>query len=302
MSPGSVKKDLSPLRRKQLRQRLVEQETLSHRRCAALVGVSRNTPFQTPRSIENEALVRRILELAKANNRYGYRRVHGYLCEQEGWQVNVKRVHRIWKEHRLQVRKRKRRRRKNNYCLLLPQRAKSPNHVWTLDFVQDSLRNGRKIRLLTVVDEFTRECLAIRVERSLQSQDVIETLQLLFQDKGTPLYLRSDNGAEFIARSLQGFLAAYGTRPLFIDPGSPWQNGKCESFNGRLRDECLNAEWWGSLREAQNVIEQWREHYNTRRPHSSLGYWTPMQFAHHWYSQNTNGPLPPQATSKQAVI
>lgn len=302
MPPGSVKKDLSPLRRKQLRQRLVEQETLSHRRCAALVGLSRNTQLTTSRSIENEALTQRILELAKANNRYGYRRVHGYLVKQEGWQVNVKRVHRIWKEHRLQVRKRKRRRRKNNYCLLLPQRAKSPNHVWTLDFVQDSLRNGRKIRLLTVVDEYTRECLAIRVERSLQSQDVIETLQLLFQDKGTPLYLRSDNGAEFIARSLQGFLATYGTRPLFIEPGSPWQNGKCESFNGRLRDECLNAEWWGNLREAQNVIEQWREHYNHRRPHSSLNYWTPMQFAHHWYSQNTNGPLLPQATFKQAVI
>ena len=202
--------------------------------------------------------------------------------------MNEKRVHRLWKKEGLQIRKRKRRRpKRDNHLVLIPQQAKSPNHVWTVDFVHDRLASGKSIRLLSVIDEFTRECLALRVEYSLKSEDVQQTLATLFKDYGRPLYLRSDNGSEFVAQSLQNHLREEGTLPLFIDPGSPWQNGKCESFNGRLRDECLNMEWWGNLREAQNVIEMWREHYNAERPHSALNYHTPHQFIAAWYSTNT---------------
>ncbi len=142
----------------------------------------------------------------------------------------------------------------------------------------------------------------LRVEYSLKSVDVQATLETLFGDYGRPLYLRSDNGSEFIASSLQSWLRKQGTLPLFIDPGSPWQNGFYESFNGRLRDECLNAEWWGNLREAQNVIEMWRDHYNTERPHSALNYWTPHQFTAHWYSTNTNPSPFNHAAIKQLVL
>lgn len=266
------------------------------------MGLSRN---EQPRKrlIETEQLLKRIHALAAANNRYGYRRIHGVLTKQEGWQVSDKRIHRLWKKEGLQVRKRKRRRkRRSDTPFLIPQQAKSPNHVWTVDFVHDTLYSGKSIRLLSVVDEFTRECLCIRVEYSLKAKDVQATLETLFKDYGKPLYLRSDNGSEFVARCVQGWLRQNGTVPLFIDPGCPWQNGKCESFNGRFRDECLNAEWWGSLREAQNVIEMWRDHYNTKRPHSSLNYWTPHQFIAAWYSTNTKPSQPNHAAMKQRVI
>jgi putative transposase len=281
---------------------LLETQSLSQRRCSALAGLSRNS-HSGKRDIENNALRQRILELAKKHNRFGYRRIHGVLTRQEQLQVNVKRVHRLWKEEGLQVRKRHRRKKKvSGNLILIPQVAKSPNHVWTVDFVHDTLRHGRSIRLLSVIDEFTRECLAIRVEYSLKANDVQNTLETLFQDYGRPLYIRSDNGSEFIEKSLQKWLNASGTKPLLIDPGSPWQNGKCESFNGKLRDECLNAEWWGNLREAQNVIELWREHYNHQRPHSALDYWTPRQFTAAWYSANTKPTEANQAALKQAVI
>lgn len=164
----------------------------------------------------------------------------------------------------------------------MPEKATAPNHVWTVDFVQDRLSRGSSIRLLTVLDEFTRESLCIRVERRLKSEDVRLTLEVLFRDYGIPMYLRSDNGSEFIAACLQDWLTEQGTRPLFIDPGSPWQNGKCESFNGRFRDECLNMEWFDSLKEAQVVIEAWRHYYNQERPHSALKYQSPHQFIRHW--------------------
>ena len=193
---------------------------------------------------------------------------------------------RIWREEGLKVKKKRRRIRKKGPIVLTPQKAESPNHVWTVDFVHDRLSHGRGIRLLTVLDEFTRESLCIRVERSLKSEDVRLTLETLFRDYGKPLYLRSDNGSEFIAKCLQQWLEAHGTRPLFIEPGSPWQNGKCESFNGRFRDECLNMELFDSLKEAQVVIEEWRELYNTFRPHSALNYQTPVAFATAWRNVN----------------
>jgi putative transposase len=242
------------------------------------VGLSRSKPL-APRLIENEVLLTRLRELAYQHKRYGYRRIHA-LLRREGWQVNVKRVRRLWRLEGLQVRKKYRRKRKVKGSLtLIPQKAVSPNHVWTLDFVHDQLSHKGRIRLLTVVDEFTRECLCIRVEHSLKSEDVQATLEVLFKDYGKPLYLRSDNGSEFIARCLQTWLSKQGTKPLFIEPGSPWQNGKCESFNGRFRDECLNMEVFHTLKEAQIVIEAWRKEYNAFRPHSALGYKTPAEMA-----------------------
>jgi putative transposase len=238
-----------------------------------------------PRLIEEEALKAEIRRLAHQHPRFGYRRIHVLLLRL-GWQVNLKRVRRIWGEEGLQVKKKRRRRRKGTgVTVLIPERAQAPNHVWTVDFVEDRLSRGSKIRLLTVLDEFTRESLCIRVERRLRSEDVRLTLEVLFQDYGIPMYLRSDNGSEFIAHCLQGWLETQGTRPLFIEPGSPWQNGKCESFNGRFRDECLNMEWFDSLKEAQVVIEGWRDYYNTERPHSALNYLSPHQYIQAWQQE-----------------
>jgi putative transposase len=249
----------------------------SSRRCCRLLGIS-PVHVRAPEPVENDALTAHIRQLAYAHKRYGYRRIWA-LLRREGMQVNLKRVKRIWRKEGLQVRKKQRRKRKAGVTVLIPQKAMSPNHVWTVDFVHDRLSRGGNLRLLTVVDEFTRECLSIRVERSLKSEDVRQTLDVLFRDYGRPLYLRSDNGSEFIAHCLQSWLADHGTKPLFIEPGSPWQNGKCESFNGKLRDECLNMEWFDTLKEAQVVIEAWRHEYNHFRPHSALNYQTPDAFA-----------------------
>ena len=249
------------------------------KRCSfRLVNLSRSRPL-APRLLKNDALLKRIQELAFKHKRYGYRRIHAVL-KREGIQVNVKRVRRLWRLEGLQIRKKKRRKRKmGDPLVLIPQKAQAANHVWTVDFVHDRLSHGRSFRMLSVLDEYTRECLSIRVEKSLKSEDVRMTLETLFTDYGKPLYLRSDNGSEFVARCLQGYLAEKGTRPLSIEPGSPWQNGKCESFNGRFRDECLNMEVFDTLKEAQCVIEAWREEYNTLRPHSALKYQTPAEVA-----------------------
>jgi len=254
-----------------MQQALVRDWGLSIRTSCRLTGISRSHLNQ-PRLIEEDALRAEIQRLAYKHARFGYRRIHA-LLKGLGWKINVKRVRRIWCEEGLQVKKKRRRRRKGSgVTVLVPEQAKAPNHVWTLDFVQDRLHKGPSIRLLTVLDEFTRESLCIRVERRLRSEDVRLTLEVLFKDYGIPMYLRSDNGSEFIAQCVQDWLKTQDTKPLFIEPGSPWQNGKCESFNGRLRDECLNLEWFDSLKEAQVVIEAWRDHYNQERPHSALNY------------------------------
>jgi transposase InsO family protein len=240
-----------------------------------LSKTSRNH-LNEPRRINNETLREKVRRLSYKYVCFGYRRIHALLGEL-GWLVNVKRVRRIRDEEGLQVRK-KHKKRKRGKGVKPPEQAKAPNHVWTLDFVQDRLSRGSSIRLLTVLDEFTRERLCIRVERRLKAEDVRLTLEVLFRDYGIPAYLRSDNGSEFIAACVQGWLKEQGTRPLFIEPGSPWQ----KSFNGRFRDECLNMEVFDSLPEAQFVIENWREHYNTERPHSALKYLSPARFIQQW--------------------
>lgn len=266
-----------PCRRKRLIHHELVNKGHPSRRCCRLLALSQRH-VKDPESVEDMALVEHIRMLAFRHKRYGYRRIWA-LLRREGLQVNRKRVRRIWQKEGLQVKKRQKRKRKTGITVLIPEKAASPNHVWTVDFVHDRLSRGGNLRLLSVIDEFTRQCLCLRVERSLKSEQVRETLEVLFKDYGKPLYLRSDNGSEFIARCLQSWLDTHGTKPLFIEPGSPWQNGKCESFNGKLRDECLNMEWFDTLKEAQVVIEQWRDEYNTFRPHSALNYQTPDAFA-----------------------
>jgi transposase InsO family protein len=217
-----------------------------------------------------------IIELAGQYGRYGYRRVTA-LLRQDGWHVNHKRVERIWRREGLKVPHKQPKR----GCLWLNdgscirKRPEYRNHVWAYDFVQDRTHNGKAFRMLTVIDEHTRECLAIKVDRKLNSTDVVETLADLFLERGTPDYIRSDNGSEFTAKLVREWLDRLGPDTLFIEPGSPWENGYNESFNVKFRDELLNGEIFYTLKEAKIIIEQWRRHYNTIRPHSSLGYRPP---------------------------
>jgi transposase InsO family protein len=225
-------------------------------------------------------LVQAIVALASWYGRYGYRRITG-LLRLMAWRVNHKRVERIWRQEGLKVpRKQPKRGRlwlNDGSCIRL--RPERKDHVWAYDFVEDQTHRGKKIRMLTIVDEYTRECLAIRVDRRLNSEDVLEQLAALFVYRGTPAYLRSDNGPEFVAKAVREWLAKVGVQTLFIEPGSPWENGFVESFNGKLRDELLNGEIFYTLKEAQVLIEWWREEYNEIRPHSALGYRPPAPVA-----------------------
>ena len=230
-----------------------------------------------------ETLTAGIVELASLYGRYGYRRITA-LLRRAGWRVNAKRVERIWRREGLKVPRRQPKRGRlwlaDGSCVRL--RPERPGHVWAYDFVQDRTRDGKVLRMLVVVDEFTRECLAIRVGRRLGSEEVLEVLAELFVARGAPEHLRSDNGPEFVAGAVRAWLGRLGVGALFIEPGSPWENGFCESFNGKLRDELLDREVFHSLREAQVLIEAWRRHYNTVRPHSALGYRPPAPEAVRW--------------------
>jgi len=231
---------------------------------------------QSNKSGEEEVLRGDIVRLACTYGRYGYRRITA-LLRAEGWIVNHKRVERIWREEglRVPVKQPKRGRLYLNDGSCIRLRPCFKNHVWSYDFVSDRLYNGKKIRMLTVIDEYTRKCLAIRVGFSLKSDDVLDTLSTLFITEGIPDYIRSDNGSEFTAKSLREWIGNLGVKTAYIEPGSPWENGYNESFNGKLRDELLNGEMFYSLKEAQVLIEKWRRHYNEVRPHSFLGYRPP---------------------------
>jgi len=241
-----------------------------------------------------------MVELASKYGRYGYRRITAML-RQKGWQVNHKRGERLWRIERLKVPQKqpKRRRLWLNDGSCVRRRPQHKNHVWSYDFVQTRTMEGRAVRLLTMMDEYTRECLAIRVERRLSSEEVIETLSDLFVQRGVPEYLRSDNGPEFVAQTLRDWLARLRVQTLYIEPGSPWENGYIESFNGKLRDELLNLEIFDTLYEAQVLIERWRMEYNTRRPHSSLGYRPPTPEAFEPFSASYGAPpLRPPKTAQ----
>ncbi len=230
-----------------------------------------------PRGRDDEAaLTADIISLAREYGRYGYRKITA-LLRAAGWAVNTKRVERIWRQEGLKVPARQPKKGRlwlnDGSCVRL--RPGHRNHVWSYDFVEDRTHEGRKFRMLNVVDEFTHECLAIRVARKLKATDVIDVLSDLFILRGVPSYIRSDNGPEFVAQAVRDWIAAVGSKTAYIEPGSPWENGYVESFNARLRDELLNGEIFYSLREAEIILESWRRHYNTVRPHASLGYQPP---------------------------
>jgi transposase InsO family protein len=221
-------------------------------------------------------LIRKVIELAGEYGRYGYRRITA-LLRQEGFQVNHKRVERIWRQEGLKVPKKqpKRGRLWLNDGSCVRQRAEYPNHLWSYDFALERTHDGRPVRILAVMDEFTRECLALDVARRLTSEDVLYRLGQLFVQRAIPAYIRSDNGSEFTAKTVRDWLNRLGVQTLFIEPGSPWENGYIESFIGKMRDELLNREIFYTLSEARVLIESWRQHYNTKRPHSSIGYRPP---------------------------
>ena len=220
--------------------------------------------------------------LAQENPRYGYRRVWA-LLRREGWLVNKKRLYRLWREEGLKVSDKQRKRRRllegtsENSCTR--RRATHLNHVWSYDFVMDLTEDGRRLKMMPIVDEYSRECLSIEVERSITAEDVVSTLASLFRQRGEPEFIRSDNGPEFIAKAIKRWLAASGVRTLYIEPGSPWENAYSETFISRFGDELLKREVFADLLEAKVLVEDYRGHYNHHRPHSALGYQTPAEFA-----------------------
>ena len=250
---------------------------LSERTACRIVGQPRGTQRYVPTARPDEdELTRNIVYVASAYGRYGYRKIAALLRD-AGWLVNDKRVERIWRREGLKVPKKPPKRGRlwltDGSCVRL--RPEHRNHVWSYDFVEDRTHDGRKYRMLNVLDEFSHESLAIRVSRKLKGIDVIDVLSDLFILRGVPGHIRSDNGPEFVAKAVQEWIAAVGAKTAYIAPGSPWENGFIESFNARLRDELLDGEIFYSLKEAQIVIESWRRHYNTVRPHQSLGYRPP---------------------------
>ena len=251
---------------------------LSERRVCRVLGQHRSTQRRVPAGRDDEErLTADIVELARRYGRYGYRKIAELLRSTAGWVVNDKRVERILAvrgaESSRQTTQARPALARGRICIRL--RAERPNHVWSYDFVEDRTHEGKKYRMLNVIDEFTHECLAIRIARKLKSIDVIDLLSDLFILRGVPEHIRSDNGPEFVAKAVQEWITAVGAKTAYITPGSPWENGFIESFNARLRDELLDGEIFYSLAEAKIVIESWRRHYNAVRPHGSLGYKPP---------------------------
>jgi transposase InsO family protein len=273
---------------------VVAELGVPERRACRVLGQHRSTQRKPPSAPDDEAaLTADIVALATRYGRYGYRRITA-LLRQAGWRVNRKRVERLWRREGLKVPRKQPKKGRlwlgDGSCLRL--RPEHPNHVWSYDFVEDRTHDGRKYRMLNVIDEFTRECLAIRVGRKLNSVDVVDLLSDLFILRGVPGHVRSDNGPEFIAKAVRAWITAVGATTAYIEPGSPWENGYCESFNSKLRDELLDGEVFYSLAEAKVVIESWRRHYNSNRPHSALGYRPPAPEVVLW----------PTSSATQAVV
>ena len=250
---------------------------VSERRACRVLNQARSTHRHRPVIPDDEPrLVARLIELATLYGRYGYRRITG-LLRGEGWTVNHKRIERLWRREGLKVPQKQPKRGRlwlaDGSCIR--RRPEYRHHVWAYDFVADRTHDGRALKILTIVEEYSRECLAIVVARGLRSIDVLETLAALFVTHGVPAHIRSDNGPEFTAGLIRLWLEALQVQTLFIEPGSPWENGYVESFNGKLRDELLDREIFYTLPEAQILIERWRRQYNTVRPHSALGYRPP---------------------------
>jgi putative transposase len=254
-----------------------DELSVSQRRACQVLDQARSTQRHNQDIGAEEArLTQDIISLASRYGRYGYRRITAML-NKDGWRVNHKRVERIWRKEGLKVPQKQPKRGRlwlnDGSCIRL--RPEHEDHVWSYDFMEERTTDGRKFRILNIIDEYTRECLLVRVERHLNSRDVIDALFELFILRGIPEHIRSDNGAEFTARAVRKWLASLGVKTLFIEPGSPWENGYIESFNGKMRDELLNREVFYTLTEAKVLIEQWRREYNQVRPHSAKGYKPP---------------------------
>ena len=265
----------APVRRRQVA--YLQQGGMSIRRACALMSVARSTLNYQSRLVQRDAPVVAVMcELAAQYPRYGYRRIQVFL-ERRGHAMSADRAHRLWRQHGLQVpRKRPRRRIASGRPRPLP--ATGAGYMWAYDFVFDACANGQQLKCLTVIDEYTRECLAIDVAGSIRSARVIELLSKLVSVHGAPRYLRSDNGPEFVSRAILRWLTAANIDTAHIDPGKPWQNGSNESFNGKFRDECLSMQWFKNRIDAKILIEEFRRHFNEIRPHSSLGQLTPAEF------------------------
>ena len=264
---------------------LCEKRNCPLRRACRLVGISRSVvSYKQRRRPDEEGLRESIRSLASRHSRYGYRRVTA-LLRREGEKINIKRVHRIWKLEGLSLPQRRPKRRQYGPKGEVLRKAEYPLHVWSYDILEDRTERGNKLRILTILDEYTRESLGIWVGGSVSAQTVVENLKWLFLGRGIPEHIRSDNGPEFVAKAVMEWLSEIGCGTIYIEPGSPWENPYIESFNGKLRDECLNREVFRNVLEAQIIIECWREEYNRYRPHSSLGYLTPEEFAERYHAE-----------------
>jgi len=250
---------------------------ISERRGCRLISLNRKSCRYRKRRRTDNHLIKRLRQLAVEHPRFGYRRIHA-LLEREDFKANLKRVYRLWKQDSLSLPRKRPRKVRAKATLGIMPKATQANQIWTYDFVFDQSLSGKSLKMLTLIDEFTRECLAVEVGVSIRSERVRQILQRVCCGRGFPEIIRSDNGSEFIGKAVGEWLQKNGIKPLFIEPGKPWQNGKGESFNGKLRDECLSREWFSSVKEAQVVIEGWRKFYNEERPHSSLEYLTPLEF------------------------
>ena len=272
---------MSPTRRRQGVAAVGHKHRVSQRRVCRVVGQPRSTQrYEDQQAGDEPALLQAIASLVRKHPRFGYRRIWA-LLRADGWKINLKRVHRLWKRegYRVPVKKTKKRRLGTSANGIQRRKAAGINDVWAWDFVHDRDERGRALRWLVIEDEFTRESLALEVARSMKATDVLDVLAELMAIRGAPRHIRSDNGPEFIAKQVRRFLGQAGVETLYIEPGAPWQNAYAESFNSRLRDEFLATESFADLAEARELSAWWRNEYNHRRPHSSLGYVAPAVFA-----------------------
>lgn len=260
---------------------LQQRFEVSERRACRVVDQPRSSQrYISTKAGKDAALSHRMVALSRNNPRYGYRRVWA-LLRREGWEVNKKRVQRLWQEGDLKVPTKERKRRRigtsENSCTR--RRAEYLGHLWSYDFAMDATEDGWRLKIMPIVDEYSRECLALEVERSITAEDVVGILARLFTERGAPSFIRSDNGPEFLARAVKRWLAASGVETLYIEPGAPWENAYSETFISRMRDELLNREEFANVKEAKVLAEDYRDHYNHHRPHGALGYLTPVEFA-----------------------